>query len=214
MSGRNFLFLALAAWGLLACFAESDESQIPAQPFANLLELRGANTGELFGQIQFPSEYTQHSVTFQLRGRRFVTNPDGRFLISQIPVGTHPLEVHLEGFESVQQQVTVTEGQTARLPLELRPARGRVYGRLVDPDGRSAEGIALRLAPYRGVTTTDSDGIFQFMGVSSGEHTLTLANQRYFIKARYLKLDPHEQRNLGIIPVYPLDNQRVRASLR
>jgi len=48
-----------------------------------------------------------------------LTNEDGRFLILNVPTGTHPVRVELIGFENVSQQVTVTAGGTATADFAL-----------------------------------------------------------------------------------------------
>jgi TonB-linked SusC/RagA family outer membrane protein len=48
-----------------------------------------------------------------------LTNEDGRFLILNVPPGTHPLRVEIIGFEAVTQQVTVTAGGTSQADFSL-----------------------------------------------------------------------------------------------
>jgi iron complex outermembrane recepter protein len=48
-----------------------------------------------------------------------LTGRDGSFRISGLPAGTHVLEVNYEGLDPVQQTITVTEDETARLNFEL-----------------------------------------------------------------------------------------------
>lgn len=48
-----------------------------------------------------------------------LTNEDGRFLILNVPTGTHPVRVEIIGFENVTQQVTVNAGGTATVDFSL-----------------------------------------------------------------------------------------------
>ena len=48
-----------------------------------------------------------------------LTNEDGRFLILNVPAGTHPLRVEIIGYENVTREVTVTAGGTAQVDFSL-----------------------------------------------------------------------------------------------
>ena len=155
------------------------------------------------GQILFPSEYAQHSIRFELDDVTFVTHPDGRFRITNVPAGAHKLDVRIKGYEPVQAAVTIVDGQTMALEaVRLKEARGKVIGRLVQDKGHSAEGVELHMVPDDGVATTDGDGIFQFLGVSAGNHTLMVKDPRFFAGNQHFTLSSNERRNLGNIRVY------------
>jgi TonB-dependent receptor len=50
------------------------------------------------------------------------TNPQGEFTLSQVPVGTHVIEVEYLGYRIETQSVTVTAGQRASLTFSLVPS--------------------------------------------------------------------------------------------
>ena len=109
----------------------------------------------------------------------------------------------MKGYEPVRRTLTVSGGQPVRLkPVRLVQARGLVLGRLINQKGLSAKGLTVNLEPEGGVTVTDKDGIFQFLGVSAGEHLLRLRDSRYFAGNKHFALNPNEKRNLGNITVY------------
>jgi hypothetical protein len=193
----------LALGALAGCKSPSSGEEVPAQDFASLPQILGQQTGTLTGQILFPSEYTQRSISIQLGENAFVTHPDGRFHIARIPVGMHRFTVRIQGFEPIDQELKVFAENTLNLsPMRLKLARGQVRGRLVFLDGQSARELPLRLDPMGGTTRSDQDGIFQFVGVHSGEHALRIDDQRFYTKALNFELRADETRNLGIVQVF------------
>lgn len=211
MSKLAILLVACSALALTGCDLGGNGADVPAQTYVNGLTAAVTKTGDLRGQILFPSEYAQHSIRFTLDDVTFVTHPDGRFLVSNVPVGKHALEVRIKGYEPVQRSVAMENGHTVNLePVHLVDARGKVLGRLVAEKGHSAEGVEVRLTPDDGVAMTDADGIFQFLGVSAGDHTLMVKDPRFFAGNQHFKLSNNESRNLGNIRVYP----QTRGDLR
>lgn len=200
---RNNLLLLSAALLVAAagCQPARDSADIQAQPYTSRLNLLGKASGGLAGRIVFPSEFTQRSATFFIDQVRFATLPDGRFRVSDIPGGKHQVRVMIPGFEPVALEVDVSGGEVALKPIELRMARGKVIGRLVDEQGKSAPGIAVRLAPHGGATHTDQDGIFQFLGVGPGELILRVDDPYFTPQPQRFVLERGEQRNLGNVRV-------------
>ena len=188
---------------LTACGGVPDEYRLPPQGFTKVLELDGRESGALFGRILFPSSYTQRSVRFTLGGRTFISQPDGRFLVESIPVGSHHLSIQVKNYEPITQDIVINgEDAVQSGPWRLKMARGKVIGRLVSENGKSAPGVDMRLLPLGEVARTDADGIFQFLGVNSGSHVLRVMDSQYFTYNREFKLDKGEQRNLGNIKVF------------
>ncbi len=188
---------------LAACDEGAQEFRIPAQNYARVLELNGREAGKLHGKVVFPSAYAQRSVRFTLGERRFVTEPDGRFLIEDVPTGEYPLYIRVKSYEPVKMTVVVQHGKASSAgKISLRMARGKVIGRLVSENGRSAAEVGVRLSPLGDLARTDDDGIFQFIGVQSGDHNLLIADPQYFTYKRKFTLDSGEHRNLGNIKVF------------
>jgi hypothetical protein len=203
MSKFNVLLAACLALLFAGCNLGGQGADIPAQTYVNGLTAVVSATGDVRGQILFPSEYAQHSIRFALDDLTFVTHPDGRFRVNNVPAGDHRLDVHITGYEPLRLPLHVQDGAMVALePLRLLEARGRVLGRLVLEKGRSADGVEVHLVPDEGVAVTDGDGIFQFLGVSAGDHTLMVKDTRFFAGNQHFKLASNEQRNLGNIRVY------------
>lgn len=193
----------LPALLLAGCGDLPDEYRLPTQEFAKILELDGRDSGTLFGRILFPSAYTQRSVRFSLSDRTFVSQPDGRFVVENIPVGNHKLFIQVKNYEPISQAVAIgKEAAVQAGPWRLKLARGKVIGRLVGENGKSAPNVEMRLVPLGGLAKTDSDGIFQFIGVNSGNHTLRVMDSQFFTYNRQFSLYKGEQRNLGNIKVF------------
>lgn len=208
---RHFLLIAAACAVLVTgCDGGGD---VPAQAYVNGLTAAVSKTGQLRGQILFPSEYAQHSIRFALDDLTFVTHPDGRFHISNVPLGQHWLDVRIKGYESRRVSLVVTDGKPMVLdPVRLVEARGKVLGRLVADKGGSAGGVEVQLVPDTGVALTDADGIFQFLGVGAGDHTLVVKDPRYFAGNQHFRLASNEARNLGNIRVFPQTRGATRTA--
>ena len=199
----HFFALIVLALSLTGCDLGGGAADVPAQTYMNGLAAVVERTGNLRGQIVFPSEYAQHSIRFSLNEVTFVTHPDGRFRLANVPAGEHWLGVRIKGYEPLRVAVTVPDGESVEMaPLRLRDARGKVLGRLVHEKGTSVEGVEVRLVPDDGVAVSDGDGIFQFLGVSAGEHTLMIKDARYFAGNQHFRLGSDERRNLGNIKVF------------
>ncbi|MBI3991794.1 MAG: carboxypeptidase regulatory-like domain-containing protein [Candidatus Lambdaproteobacteria bacterium] len=200
MKFAGLLPLAALLALLGACGQRDEVAEVAPLKYAGFLENRGADTGDLFGKVRFPSAYTQRSATVTIDDNGFITNPDGRFLIRGIPAGEHALVIHIKGFERIARVIWIdphTINQVGSIPLQF--ARGAVLGRMVDENGRSATTVTVHLTPYGGFAVTDNEGIFQFIGVNSGSHLLTVEDSNFSLSAREVTLKSGEQRNLGII---------------
>ena len=214
---KGFVYILVLGFGITisGCNSLEEEYQIPSQDFSKAMELKDTESGSLFGQIVFPSEYTQRSLTFTVDGRNFVTMPDGRFLVESIPTGEHRLVVSVKGYESINKAFSVSEEEpTAAGIMKLEMARGKVIGRLVNEKGQSAQEIPIKLAPLGGLAVSDNDGIFQFIGVNSGPHVLKITDSKFFTFDRSIQIEQGEIRNLGNIKVFrrtlPIIQQTAR----
>ena len=60
-----------------------------------------------------------------------VTNPDGHFMIANVPAGRHTLTIRNLGYADQEQEVTVVEGQTTVADLEMRMEAIKLKGLVV-----------------------------------------------------------------------------------
>jgi len=208
------LLVSTLLWTALSvgsCDKNAGQDTVAAQDYSASLTSLGTGTGELQGRILFPHEYTQRSAVFTLNGNTFVTLPDGRFRVKGIPVGDVQLVVTEEGYDALTLVARVQPSVATDLGAQrLIMARGRVLGRMVDEKGRSAAGIEVRLAPSGKMALTDKDGIFQFMAVPKGKHTLSVNDKVFFMANQRMELERDESRNLGNIQIFRQQTSQAR----
>jgi TonB-linked SusC/RagA family outer membrane protein len=106
---------SLSEWRSLAFFAALAIPLLPSPA-------RAQETGRIVGRV------TSAATMRPLGGAQVfvsnlrigaLTNEDGRFLILNVPVGTHPIRVEIIGYERVGQEVTVTANGTATVDFNL-----------------------------------------------------------------------------------------------
>jgi hypothetical protein len=206
MRVSNLAVLALAVAGAFlaaACDKSPASPDIPAQHYTSRINLIGKPAGSLKGQVVFPSAYSQRSSPFFVNGVQLSTLPDGRFWVRGIPVGDHELRIYVPGFEPIVRAVRIAGSQvTDTQVLALKPTQGKLVGRIVTDDGRSAAGATVRLEPYGLIRSTDKDGIFQFFGVGGGEHLLGVQCTGCDRGEWSVRLQSNETRNLGIVTIH------------
>ena len=195
--------------------SKNDAFDIPAQNFKAGFQTGVSETGRLTGTILFPSAYSQRTLSFTVDDRKFITQPDGRFLLEGLPVGQHRIVVVVKGYEPLVQSFTVGEDKITQLSsMKLSIARGRLLGRLVNEKGISAKDVAVRLEPQGGFVRTDSDGIFEFIGIHSGDYKLQVADTKFFTYDRAISLNSGEERDLGNIQVHNRVQMPVQSTAR
>jgi hypothetical protein len=212
--------LAVLMW-VSGCDKSPDSSDVPAQAFTSRVNLIGHTAGSLKGQFAYPSAFTQRSTPFYVDGVQLMSQPDGRFFVRSIPAGDHELRAYVTGYEPVLRGVRIAGSQLSDAQvLALQPARGKLIGRIVTDDGRSAAGATVHLQPYGLIGTADRDGIFQFMGIGGGEHRLAVQCPGCESEERLVRLQSNESRNIGVLTVtrraetaaQPAQAQHVEAS--
>jgi hypothetical protein len=113
------------------------------------------------------------------------TNAAGTFGFQELPEGTYTLSATAAGYQTATQNVTVTEGQTASVTLNLtatvvEPTTGDIAGTVVDADGGAPiAGATVTTSPDVGTDTTDAAGAFGFDDVAAGSYTLTVNAEDY-----------------------------------
>ena len=60
-----------------------------------------------------------------------VTNPDGRFMLANVPAGRHTVTIQNLGYAEKQQEVTVAEGRTTLADLEMKMEAVNVEGLII-----------------------------------------------------------------------------------
>ncbi|MGH7448823.1 MAG: carboxypeptidase regulatory-like domain-containing protein, partial [Longimicrobiales bacterium] len=83
-----------------------------------------AQTGSVTGRVlSAESGEPLAGVHIRVEGtdRQVLSQPNGRYLLLQVPAGTHTVNATLIGFASTPQTVTVEAGETTQLDLRLQP---------------------------------------------------------------------------------------------
>lgn len=65
-----------------------------------------------------------------------VTNQEGRYVVTQVPAGTHELRISLLGYKSLNQTVSVTAGATATADVMLSQTAVEIEGIIVTATGQ------------------------------------------------------------------------------
>ncbi len=108
------------------------------------------------------------------------SDEQGRFSFGDLPAGSYALEARKRGQpQSAPLVVALVAGEQHEDVRILLPIGSRLFGRVVDPEGRavtnaslSAEAVAQRESKDASVPSTrsDSEGKFEFSGLSAGEY--------------------------------------------
>lgn len=77
--------------------------------------------GSLSGQIAAQSGESLVGATIRIAGTQFGTtaDTDGRYVITRVPAGSYTVVISQVGFETHEQSVTITAGQSAKIDVRL-----------------------------------------------------------------------------------------------
>ena len=80
------------------------------------------NNGKIKGVVTTSDEDAAAGVNIILKNSKYatVTNENGTFEFNRVKENTYTLQVSLTGYETLEQEVTVTENETASLNLQLK----------------------------------------------------------------------------------------------
>jgi hypothetical protein len=94
-----------------------------------------------------------------------VTDGGGAFRIGGIPDGQYMVfNLFANGFLSTGSLPPVTVSGDSRLDFQMTP-HASVRGRVFDPEGNPASGVAVKLGPFGAESITDGNGEFVFKSV-------------------------------------------------
>jgi len=149
--------------------------------------------GKLSGTVVDTSDAVMPGVSIALRGpesRSTVTNRNGGFAFTALPIGDYELRASLEGFATIVQKLTVTE-TTEPLKIRMRVAHGsdveiifiatgQLMGTVRDVSGAVLPGVHVDVASPTLVekfrsTTTGEDGRFRIVNLPTGSYSVTFA---------------------------------------
>jgi len=125
-------------------------------------------------------------VTISLADKNTTTGQDGKFNLSNVPVGTHTLEARKSDYDSYYIEVTIVKNSSTAVDVMMTSQRftSIVFGIVKDQDGKAISGaIVVILNPDNSEselrTTTSATGYYQLLTVPQGERALVVKKSNY-----------------------------------
>ena len=113
-------------------------------------------------------------------GQRGRTDAQGRVRFDRLPCSLLEIHVAHQGWCPASASIALEAGTVPEHHVRLTPARERIAGRVVDPDGRGLAGAFVHAVPRKSPEArpsaearTDPDGCFVLTGLGPGIHALT-----------------------------------------
>ncbi len=154
------------------------------------LELRLEPQGGVQVQVQLAGRRVEgaEATVWQAKSGSFrsdrASGADGVVLLRGLPPGTYTLVAeHPDHLPSTRQEITVVDGQLARVTAELREG-AKLSGSVVDEGGAPVVDAAISVVPGRGArpVTTDAQGRFELSPL--------VPNGEYRLAVRHLSFEP------------------------
>ena len=156
---------------------------------ATVVDLALTPTGHIQGQVLLSgSDSTGGDLSgtlAMLKGTSYIaaTDPNGYYVISQIPVGTdYQLMFSRPGYEVLEYTgaVAVTAAQTTNLSAVMlvvdSDEKGSIGGVVMRPDDNDHEGILISVTGTQFMAITDYDGNWIIHGVPAGTYTVVFGD--------------------------------------
>ncbi len=129
---------------------------------------------------------------------------DGSFVLENVPVGQHQVQVTAPGYVTAQLSgVNVEEGKSVR-DLEVLMEPGvRVTGKVTGPDGAGLEAVFISaedpsdrmvMGPPGAPNSTNADGEYVIENLQAGERTLRFSKRGYQPEQKAVKISGKEAR--------------------
>jgi large repetitive protein len=111
------------------------------------------------------------------------TDDAGQATLTDLPQGDHLVVVAADGYETLEEPVSLAPGDALVLELTLEPLPATVSGVVTDSvSGDGVEGAAVTLSDEDGevaTTTTDADGAYSITGLAQGDYTVAVTADDY-----------------------------------
>lgn len=130
-----------------------------------------------------------------------LTNADGNFTFQRLPAGRYKVEVTLEGFAALSQEVTLNVGRNTTLEFEILPVAtpitGVLWGAIKNQNGSPIAGANVT---FKGPddkerrTEAESDGGYRQAGLVPGTWELTITASGYHSAESTVTLKPREDK--------------------
>ncbi|WP_051314637.1 carboxypeptidase regulatory-like domain-containing protein [Alteribacter aurantiacus] len=130
------------------------------------------------------------------------TGGAGLFSFSNLAPGNYRVEYVLEGFETLNQNTSVTSGQVTELNAVLQPLPGTLQGTVTNEAGLPVNNATVQLVNASNVVvatqTTNAQGFYQFQNVTPGLYTVTFAAEGLQTAVRSAQVNSNEITTLNV----------------
>ncbi len=124
-------------------------------------------------------------------GESATSDSAGNYTISSVPTGSRTVTASANGYDSQQQQTTVTEGNTSIVNFALIPSTsggsGTIKGTVTNTGGSRLGGILVQTNTGQSVLTNKS-GKYTIQGVPAGNVTVTASGTGYVTQQQVVTL--------------------------
>ncbi|AKQ63631.1 regulator of chromosome condensation, RCC1 [Myxococcus hansupus] len=137
--------------------------------------------GHISGVVQLEDAPTTSGISVAVvqTNTSMLTDSQGRFAFSNLPIGTYTVTAWWNGYNVTERSVEVRSQATTDVVITLRRSAGIVAGTVQLEGASNHEGVAVSLAGQDVTATTDAQGRFVLEGVRDGHHTLTARRPHY-----------------------------------
>jgi hypothetical protein len=159
-------------------------------------------------------------VSMRDLGMVVVTDSEGAFTLTEVPLGDQWLAISREGYQAIGGRLQVHQGgdMTLRMNPEGGPSpsdRSRIVGRVRDLDGgRGLEGAAVSFPQLRLTRVADADGRFSFQDVPPGQHAMTVELLGYSTREELVAVEGKKILTLDLtLAVEPIELDPIEVSV-
>jgi hypothetical protein len=139
-----------------------------------------SGSGSITGSVKTTAGAAIAGASVGYGGGTAITDANGNYTLTGVPVGTVQLVASASGFQSVTQSVTVSGGatSTANFTLAAGAATGTVTGKITNASsGAIVTGATVSWSG--GSTTSNTSGIYTLTNVTAGTQNITAVKTGY-----------------------------------
>ncbi len=134
-----------------------------------------------------------------------VTDSDGKFTLTGLPIGSYDLLVEMDGYEGSPKKVMVSGNATLSLEIALIPTRGSIIGHVYNvKSGMVLHGATIQTSLKTKSVKSDTAGLFSFYDLPCGLCTLIVALDGYASTSEYIAVNGGEisEARIRLKPLY------------
>jgi hypothetical protein len=131
------------------------------------------------------------------------TGPDGEVSFSGLPAGNYDLSADKSGYSSASDSVSLSEGQSQDVILELSPSNppggGSITARVEDGSGGILDVNVDLTGEESDSGFTGSDGEVSFSGLSAGDYNVEASKQGYNDDSVFVRLEAGDSKTENLV---------------